>query len=197
MQRHQKFQNEGTFKDSKRSGRPRISSSRDDRVIRKIVSQSFMCSAKKNTGWNGRKNNKISKKAIRRRLSMDFGLKSYIPAEKSRLIEAMKKKRLEFAKKYLGWDTEVWKNVLFSDKPSIKQFSARKYQVWKPSGARYQEKFITPTVKHSPSQMIWGAMSAKRRAGLYFLLLEAPWTASNKWSCLRRSWCYTWKYIIA
>ena len=120
------------------------------------------------------KNIKISKKAIRRRLSMDFGLKSYIPAEKSRLIEAMKKKRLEFAKKHLGWDTEMWKNVLFSDKPSIKQFSARKYQVWRPSGARYKEKFVTPTVKHSPSQMIWGAMSAKRRAGLYFLPLEAP-----------------------
>ena len=34
-----KFQNEGTFKDSKRSGCPRISSIRDNRVIRKVVSQ--------------------------------------------------------------------------------------------------------------------------------------------------------------
>ena len=42
-----KFQNEGTFKDNKRSGRPRISSSRDERVISKVMSQSRMSSAKK------------------------------------------------------------------------------------------------------------------------------------------------------
>ena len=63
----------------------------------------------------------------------------------------------------------MWKNVLFLDESSIKQFSAQKYRVWRPPEARYKEKFITPTVKHPPSQMIWGAMSAKARAGLYFL----------------------------
>ena len=42
-----KFQNEGTFNDSKRSGGPRISDSRDDRVIRKVVSQSPMSCPKK------------------------------------------------------------------------------------------------------------------------------------------------------
>ena len=42
-----KFQNEGTFKDNKRSGHPRISSSRDERVISKVMSQSRMSSAKK------------------------------------------------------------------------------------------------------------------------------------------------------
>ena len=41
------FQNKGTFKNSERSGRPRISSSRNEGVIRKVMSQSPMSSAKK------------------------------------------------------------------------------------------------------------------------------------------------------
>ena len=36
-----KFQNESTFKYSKRSGHPRISSCRDDRVISKVVRRGF------------------------------------------------------------------------------------------------------------------------------------------------------------
>ena len=41
------FQNEGTFKNSKISGNPKISSSRDDRVTTKVVSQAPMSSTKK------------------------------------------------------------------------------------------------------------------------------------------------------
>ena len=123
----EKFRKENTFKDSKRSGRPRISSSRDDRFIRKVVSQSPMSSAKKIQAGMAERGINMSEKTIRRRLSVDFGLKSYRPAQKPRLTEAMKKKRLEFAKRHLDWDTKMWKNVLFSDESSMKQFSVRKY----------------------------------------------------------------------
>ena len=71
-----KFRNEGTFKGSKRSGRPWISSSRDNRVIRKVVSQFPMCSTQKLQVGMAERGIKISEKTIRRRLSMDFGLKS-------------------------------------------------------------------------------------------------------------------------
>ena len=86
-----KFQNEGFSKDSKRSGHPRISISRDDRVIRKVVSQSPMSSAKKIPVGIAERGTKISEKTISHRLSMDFGLKSYRPAQKPRLTEAMKR----------------------------------------------------------------------------------------------------------
>ena len=61
---------------------------------------------------------KISEKTIRRRLSMSFNLKSYRSAQKPRLTEAIKKKCLESAKKHHHWDTEMWKNVLFSNESS-------------------------------------------------------------------------------
>ena len=59
--------------------------------------------------------------------------------------------------------------VLFYDESSMKQFSVRKYRVWRPEGKRYEEKYTTPTVKHPPSLMVWGAMSAIGTASLYFL----------------------------
>ena len=74
-----KFQKVGTFMDSKRSGRRRISSIRDDRVIRKVVSQSPMSSDKKMQAGIAERGIKISEKTIRRRLSVDFGHNTIIP----------------------------------------------------------------------------------------------------------------------
>ena len=67
-----KFQNKGTFEKSKKTGRPRISSIRDDRIIRKVVRQSPMSSAKKIQAEMAERGIKISEKTIRRRLSMNF-----------------------------------------------------------------------------------------------------------------------------
>ena len=85
------FQNEGTFKDSKRSGHPRISSNRDDRVIRKVVSRSPIRSAEKIPVGMAERGSKIYVKTITHRLSIDFGPKLYRPAQKPRLTEAMKR----------------------------------------------------------------------------------------------------------
>ena len=48
----------------------------------------------------------VSISTISRRLSKDFGLKSYKPAKKPRLTSQMKKKRLEFAKKLFDWSVQ-------------------------------------------------------------------------------------------
>ena len=71
----------------------------------------------------------VSTKTIQRRLSLEFGLKSCKLARNPRLTEAMKKKRLNFAKRHADWNTEIWKRVLLSDKSSVSQFSFRKYGV--------------------------------------------------------------------
>ena len=87
-----KFQNKGTFKDSKKSGRPRISSIRDDRVIRKVVSQSLMSSAKKIQAEMAERSIKISEKTIRRRLSMDFGHLGILAITRSsRMLEILRR----------------------------------------------------------------------------------------------------------
>ena len=81
--------------------------------------------------------------------------------------------------KHLYRDTEMCKNVLFSDESLTKQFYSWKYRVWRPPRARNIEKFITPTAKHPPRQMIWEPMSANGGAGLYFFPMKAKCMAPN------------------
>ena len=182
----QKFKNEGTFADKKRTGRPKIFSPRDKRLMRKIVTRSPMTSGEKIRSQLQERGCKVSTRTVQRRLFTEFGLKSHKPARKPCLTEGIKKKRLSFAKAHAHWTVDMWKKVLFSDESSMKQFCVRKYRVWRPAGKRYEEKYTTPTVKHPPSLMVWGAMSAMRTASLSFL---PPKTTMNgtKYVALLRS----------
>ena len=88
----------------------------------------------------------------------------------------MKDKRLKFTKDYRQWTTEDWSKRLFSDESSIQQFVVRKYNVCRPIGKRFDPKYTVVTMKHPPSQTIWGAMSSKSIAGLHSL---TPGTTMN------------------
>ena len=148
--------------------------------MHKVVTRSPMCSFKTIQAKLIDTVTVVSTKTIQRRLSLEFGLKSRKLARKPRLTEAMKKKRLDFAKRHADWNTEIWKRVHFSDESSLSQFSVRKYRVRRLAGARHKEKYTLPTVKHPPSQMVWGAMSSIGTAGLYFLPPEQPRMVKNK-----------------
>ena len=118
----------------------------------------------------------VSSKTVKRRLTKDFGLKAFKPAKKKRLTPAMKLKRLNFVKKHINWSREQWSRVIFSDESCIQQFGSRKHSVWRPVGKRFNEKYSQQTMKHSPKIMIWGAISVKGTAGLFFL---TPGTTMN------------------
>ena len=128
----------------------------------------------------------VSTKTIRRRLSQEFGLKSSKPAHKPRLTQAIKEKRLDLAKRHASWDVHMWKKVLFSDKSPAWQFSAQKYRVWRAVGSLYNEKYTIPTVKHSPGQTIWGAMSSMGTVGLHFLLSRITINSEKYVNLLKR-----------
>jgi len=164
-----KFENSGSFSDKKRSGRPRKTSARDDNCMRRIIMKSPTSSCRKVRSRLLNKGTIISLSTVSRRLSKEFGLRSYKPAHKPKLTEPMKKKRLDFAKKHQVWNAEDWGNVLFSDESTFQQFVVRRQHVRRPVGDRFKERYTIPTMKHPPSQMIWGAMSKSGTAGLYFL----------------------------
>ncbi len=81
----------------------------------------------------------------------------------------MKTKRLQFAKRHEAWSEKQWANVFFSDESSIQQFGVHKVNVWRPPGKIFDERYTQQTVKHPPSIMVWGGMSAKGNTGLFFL----------------------------
>ena len=83
------------------------------------------------------KGTEISRRTVSRRLVDDFGLKAYKPARKPCLTQAMKNKRLAFAKKHAHWTKQQWSKVLFSDKSTVQQFTIRRRHVRRPIGKRF------------------------------------------------------------
>ena len=116
-----------------------------------------------------RKGTRVTQMTISRRLSREFNLKSYKPARKSRLTPVMKAKRLAFVQKHHDWTIQQWSKVLFSNESTFQQFVVKKRHVRRPPGKRYDDKYTVSTMKHPPSQMIWGAMSQLGIGGLFFL----------------------------
>ena len=98
-----KFRNTGTYTTAKKSGRPRKTTPRDDHAIRRIAVRSPMSSASKIRSSLLAKGTDISRRTVSRRLVDDFDLKAHKPAHKPRLTQAMKSKRLAFAKKHVKW----------------------------------------------------------------------------------------------
>ena len=164
-----KFQTKRTYTDTKRSGRPRKTSPRDDHIIRRTAVRSPTSSANKIRSALLAKGVNVSRRTVSRRLVDDFGLKSHKPAKKPRLTPAMKVKRLRFAKKHVRWTLQQWQQVFFSDESTIQQFNVRKRHVRRPVGKRYEERYTSQAMKHPPSVMIWGGMSVNGTAGLFFL----------------------------
>ena len=114
-----KYQEDGAYTDRKRSGRPRVSTAREDNLMRRIVMRLPTSSMKKIKAELLRRGRKVSHMTVSRRLSKEFNLKSYKPAKKPRLTPAMKAKRLQFANNHQRWTAQEWQNVLFpTNRPS-------------------------------------------------------------------------------
>ena len=79
-----KYQDDGSYTDRKRSGRPRVSTAREDNLMRRIVMRSPTSSMKKIKAELLRRGRKVSHMTVSRRLSKEFNLKSYKPAKKNK-----------------------------------------------------------------------------------------------------------------
>ena len=143
---------EGIFCDRKRSGRPRKTSIRDNNLIRRMVVRSPTGSTKELQAALLRKGTRVTQMTISQRLSRKFNQKLYKPAQKPRLTQVMKAKRLAFAKKHRDWTIQQWSKVLFSDESTFQQFVVRKRQVRRPPGKRYDDKYTVSTMKYPPTR---------------------------------------------
>ena len=101
-----KYQQDGSYTDKKRTGRPRVTTAREDNVMKKIVVRSPTSSMKKIRAELLRRGRPISHMTVSRRFSKEFNLKSYKPAKKPRLTATMKAKRLQFANNHQYWTAE-------------------------------------------------------------------------------------------
>jgi transposase len=163
-----RFKETGSYSHKKNRGSPRITSKQTDRLIHRMVVETPTCSSSEIQSRLPSPD-RVSRRTIRRRLQVDFKLRSDFPAKKPNLSPKNVKDRLLFAHKYKDWTLDQWCKTEFSDETSIKQFYACNSRVRRPVGERYNNRYITPRVKMSPSVMIWGSISGQGRGGLWFM----------------------------
>ena len=99
----------------KRSGRPRVTSSRTDRRIVNLVQQiPNITSAEIKDLFPGVLDN-VDPSTIRTRLAREFKIMVRRPLKKPLVRPVMRQKRLAFCQKYKEWTPEQWRRVMFSD----------------------------------------------------------------------------------
>jgi transposase len=154
----------------KRSGRPRLTTNREDERLRRYVLRNPFKTAKEIKsevpGWKN-----ASVRLIQHVCQKRLKILSRAAAKKPLLTSAMVKKRLRFCKKHLHWTEKDWETVMFSDESTFKLINPRSQRVRRPTGInRYKQRYVTVNVKHPPSVMIWGCFcGVGGRGSLYFL----------------------------
>jgi transposase len=143
------------------SGRPRVTSSREDRILKTLILKDRLkTAAELCNDLQSISGSSISSRTIQRRL-VEQGFKSCKPAKKPLLTAAMKKKRLDWAKEHKDWTVNDWRRVIFSDESKFNMIgSDGKQTIRRRRGERFRPDCVIRTVKHSPYIMIWGCMSA-------------------------------------
>ncbi|KAK8394208.1 hypothetical protein O3P69_006416 [Scylla paramamosain] len=111
----------------------------------------------------------------------DLKLPACHDAKKLLLMEAMKKRRLDFCWKYKEWTSGDWQKVIFSDESTFRQVRGSSKVVRRTSNMpHYNPHNTVKMVKHPDSVMVCGAFTGhKGSAGLFFLPKNLMMKATN------------------
>lgn len=153
-----RFEETGDVFDKPRSGRPRKTTAREDRLLsRKSKASPFSTAAELHQAWSPQV--PVSTRTVCRILSRN-GLHGRISAQKPALNKRQLKKRVAFAKAHSllkGWTLEKWQKVDFSDESSVELHHSRRKYCRRPTGARMDPRFTQKTVKFGGGKiMVWG-----------------------------------------
>ena len=112
----QRFNATNSVADRRRSGRPRVTTGRQDRYLRNMTLRNRRMTARRlqgelrtATGVN------VSDQTIRNRLRAD-NLRSRRPAVRTPLTERHRRAHREWCRRHVQWTQQQWSRVVFSDK---------------------------------------------------------------------------------
>lgn len=150
-----------TVENKPRSGRPKKTTSKEDRLIKKLSTSDVRKSAmqiKNELQENYDINIHVS--TVKRRLK-DFGLKGRRPSKKPLISAKNRKQRLAFAKRHRSWTSKEWSNVLWSDETKFNLVASDGIRyVRRPINKRFDVRYQIPTVKYGGGNvMVWGCFS--------------------------------------
>ena len=110
----QKYRNEESLEDRKRSGRPSV----QNRISKMVISKSLTKkrqSTRKLAERLSRNGHKMSHTTVHNYLTKNLGAKAFKRRKIPKLTEEHVKKRLLFCKERLNWTIDDWKKVIWRD----------------------------------------------------------------------------------
>ncbi|KAL1251765.1 hypothetical protein QQF64_019561 [Cirrhinus molitorella] len=144
----------GDIFDKPRSGRPRKTTAREDRLLaRKSKASPFSTAAELHETWSPEV--PVSTRTVCRILSRN-GLHGRISAQKPALNKRQLKNCVAFAKAHSllkGWMLEKWQKVDFSDESSVELHHSHRKYCRRPTGARMDPRFTQKIVKFGGGKM--------------------------------------------
>ena len=157
-----KFKAGMDLSDRPRPGRPRKTTKRLDRIIRRKSTADPKKTAVDIAREMAEEHQvELSSKTVGRRLN-DAGLEARSIAKKPWINLKNRKARLEFAKFHRHWSLEDWEKVLWTDESKFCLFGSdgTRY-VRRPIGERNNPRYMSGTVKHGGGNVIvYGAFAA-------------------------------------
>ena len=154
----------------KRAGKQRKVSKRTLKVLQRQVEAEPRITAKELKEKNPKLIQQVSVRTVQCRLKNDLCYEHRAPRRKPILTEKQRQKRVQFCKKYLKWDNEKWKSVLWSDEATFNVTGNRGGKVrLRPGADPYHPKYTQGTVKYPDSVMIWGAFGYHGKGKLVVL----------------------------
>lgn len=163
-----RWRTRGSTKDRPRTGRPRVTSHREDRFIRLTHLRDRLRTAQATAdNFRGREGRRISNMTVLRRLR-EVSIRAYRPCQRSRLLSHHIRARLRWARAHIRWNSIQWRSVVFSDESRflLERHDGR-VRVYRRKGERFHACCIQEAANFGRgSVMVWGAMSANHRTSL-------------------------------
>lgn len=145
-----------------RSGRPRVTSSRQDRKLVDLAKSMRRCTSKQlNAEWS-KYGVKVCARTVRNRLN-NKGYHFCKAKTKPYMTKKHKKNRLQWCKKYKCWSSDDWKKVIFSDESRVCLGTGDNpgIFVWRRADEKFKEDCLKTKAKYQPSFMVWSCMTSQ------------------------------------
>ena len=157
----------GTANDRRRTGRPRVTSTAEDRHIRiSHLRQRFKSASSTARDWDGE--NDISRFTVGRRLR-EQGIRCRRPSKKKHLTDINQVRRLQFGREKVRWTQQQWRRVVFSDESPfpIERHDGR-HRCYRRPGERFASNCVS-TVRDKRTVHVWGAIGIHGKSNLVLI----------------------------
>ena len=167
-----RFEETKSIQDRHRSGRPPVSTPRDDRVLARIQKKNRTTPSHEIAKlWKEHSGVSASPSTVRRKL-LSMKLECKVAVRKPRLTKSHIQQRRRFCKTFKTWSKQQWRNVIFSDEMNV-EVDNRKCRVLirrQPHEKYAIDCILQRTKQGSGSVGIWACMSY--RGDVYFKIFD-------------------------